>query len=103
MSAATAGFGFTVFGFTVFGSLRTKPEPKNRILNNGKPKTRRQSSQIRGSLVATLCALFSASLSAQQPTVIPPGSNTIVVDAFDSVSHWSPAFADGVDVSVHPD
>ncbi|MDQ3674155.1 MAG: discoidin domain-containing protein, partial [Gemmatimonadota bacterium] len=40
---------------------------------------------------------------AQQPAVIPPGANTIVVDSFDSVTHWTPAFADGVDVSVHPD
>lgn len=42
-------------------------------------------------------------MSAQQPAIIPAGTNTIVVDAFDSVSQWSGAPADGVDVSVHPD
>ncbi len=53
--------------------------------------------------LSVLALIGASGVAAQQPTVIPPGSNTIVVDSFDSVSHWSPAFADGVDVSVHPD
>ena len=52
---------------------------------------------------ALLSVILGANVFAQQPAVIPAGTNTIVVDSFDSVSHWSSAFADGIDVSVHPD
>ncbi len=61
----------------------------------------------------SVCALVGAvsggNVSAQQPTVVttPPPSaltaNTIVVDAFDSVSQWSTNPGDGVEISVHPD
>ena len=59
--------------------------------------------QVRATILLVAGALFGAEAPGQAPTVIPPGTNTIVVDSFDSVSQWSPAFADGVDVSVHPD
>ena len=63
--------------------------------NNGKLTTQRKTQA--GLLTATMVTLFSAAAFAQQPSPIgPPPPNTIVVDAFDSVSHWTPAVADGI-------
>ena len=103
MKAATSRFEFTVFALTVFGLLRVKLERINGRRNDGNLITRRTWWEGCTRPVAMLCALLGTTVYSQQPAVIPPGSNTIVVDAFDSVSQWSPAFADGVDVSVHPD
>src|SRR3990170_6511417 len=58
---------------------------------------------VRAMILLVVGALIGGDLAGQQPALLPPGTNTIVVDSFDSVSHWTPAFADGVDVSVHPD
>ncbi|HKC81291.1 MAG TPA: hypothetical protein VKB91_08860, partial [Gemmatimonadaceae bacterium] len=51
---------------------------------------------IRSSTVIAVSAFLTLQVQAQTPT-------TIVLDAFDSVTQWTTAPADGVEISVHPD
>src|SRR5258705_822965 len=51
---------------------------------------------IRSSTVIAVSAFLTLQVQAQTPT-------TIVLDAFDSVTQWTPTHADGVEISVHSD
>ena len=67
------------------------------------------------SKIAALCALAlllimatspDASAQTSTPQIRKPGLvsvDSLVVDAFDSVSQWSTNYADGVEITVHPD
>ena len=56
----------------------------------------------REAIYAMLVVGLTVSLSAEAQMPAAPG-NTIVLDTFDSVSHWTTTPAEGVEISVHPD
>ena len=76
---------------------------------------------IRSSTVILITSIFALEAHAQIPVTTPPPTptpipsivpavpvqaatpTTIVLDSFDSVSQWTTAPADGVEISVHPD
>lgn len=51
-------------------------------------------------LLACVCA---AAVSAQEPAPAGAPAGVVLIDAFDSVSHWTAVPADGVELTVHPD